>query len=205
MSWIVKVTNNTRVDADRIKTAIDADREGTMVYCAARDNNGNDMNDTAYHPADCKESRSIGAANSYNMPQQYVVTKKTDFLFPSENVLPNPIDGHSDGGNSVATAVATGMAALVLHCLWEDKISLDQDQRKPLMDTLFWKLIGSETSTTKYVNLAELFACSNGETPTPRRLVDRVLLKLGLERSEVETTKLRVPPQDKDRFHSYHC
>ncbi|EGZ74504.1 hypothetical protein NEUTE2DRAFT_81904 [Neurospora tetrasperma FGSC 2509] len=204
MSWNFKVTPEVIDEAELLRKMLD--KSTAVVYCAARDNRGSDPADTRYYPAECETSqkeslRKIGAATTYNLPQKYVTPDKTDYIFPSENVLPGAAD--SDGGNSVATAVAAGVAALVLHCLREDK-ALDRLVKSvtpaKLLNKVFTKL---QDSGTKYVDLAELFTCKTGEVPNPRLLVNRVLVHAGLIHPDVESSVLRETSHNKTDFSSY--
>ncbi|KAH7629255.1 hypothetical protein B0T09DRAFT_366540 [Sordaria sp. MPI-SDFR-AT-0083] len=176
-----KDTSELQTPASKLKRLIDNDeRSATVViYSAARDKE-NDADKSEYYPADCTRAQSIGAANIHNSPQRYVVPKTTDFIFPSQNV----VDGDADGGNSVATAVAAGVAALVLHCFREDNLELNPAVRRSFMEKLFHDLA---EPNTKYVNLEKLFSRSDSEPANPHRFVESVLAKLSLERSQVES------------------
>lgn len=186
MSWILRVTNEIRGEADNLNEMLDSNHSNIkkmILYCAARDNRGNDLADAVYYPADCRSTKSIGGADTFNQPLRFVTLDKTDFVFPSESVLPS--EERAEGGNSVATAVATGVAALVLYCLREDKVRLKTDSvsKVKLMELLFKKL---RDKNTRYVDLAELFTCRDDEVITPKLLADRVLAKAGLVRSDMD-------------------
>ncbi|KAK3400893.1 hypothetical protein B0T20DRAFT_154676 [Sordaria brevicollis] len=183
MSWILRVTNEVRRDAENLNDMLDNDKSKNIIlYCAARDNRGNDLADAVYYPADCRTTKSIGGADTFNQPLRYVTLDKTDFVFPSKSVLPE--QDVADGGNSVATAVATGVAALVLYCLREDKVRFKAKVTPvKLMELLFKKL---RDKNSRYVDLAELFTCRDDEVITTKLLADRVLVKAGLVRTELD-------------------
>lgn len=150
----------------------------SIMYCAARDTRFNDPDDIRYYPAECAQSRRIGAATFLCHAQKYVTKEKTDYVFPSEYVL----EHIKDGGNSVATAVAAGVAALVLYCFKKDGIRLDRLKPKltasQLMHELFKKLKDDESG---YVNLAKLFEVDGRTNVSSTKLVNEVFRLLGLK------------------------
>lgn len=63
-------------------------------------------------------SRSIGATDRDFDPKKYVhMGKKLDFLVPGESVLNSRRIEDVEVGNSGATALASGLAAMVLFCM----------------------------------------------------------------------------------------
>ncbi|KAI0099322.1 hypothetical protein GGR51DRAFT_396279 [Nemania sp. FL0031] len=128
ISWTVKKPKDTEQDADlkdlgdAIKRALDA---GTLVFCAAGD--AGNFSDEEY-PYDFDRNRiiRIGAATDDGRPwERSGDTKTLSFIFPgcsvvSRNVrLESAVPSHfrENTGSSVATALAAGLAALVLHCV----------------------------------------------------------------------------------------
>jgi hypothetical protein len=111
MSWNV-VLAATDDDKERLQNAIsDARRHNILMYCAASEKKAT-KSGNKYWPSSCEDTFSIGAASENRVAMNYV-DSDAQFLFPSENVLANK----RDGGSSAATALAAGLASLILFCL----------------------------------------------------------------------------------------
>ncbi|KAH8648709.1 hypothetical protein BGZ61DRAFT_50889 [Ilyonectria robusta] len=131
MSWSVLLS-----DADerrrKLRNAIEeASKLGILVYCAAReDKDSTPGGEMKAWPSSCDETFSIGAAHIYQGKKDWV-GRDAQFHFPSENVL----DSHDlvNGGTSAATALAAGLASLLLFCLkrnQRDRERDDQDKKQ---------------------------------------------------------------------------
>ncbi|RYO85041.1 hypothetical protein DL766_007923 [Monosporascus sp. MC13-8B] len=95
-------------------------------------------------PCDNSKVFSIGATDMDFDVKKYVdLTKKVDYLFPGEYVLSQIED--AEVGNSGATALATGLAALVLFCMRAGGESLPAD-RHAWMNNIVAKVFDSETN-----------------------------------------------------------
>ncbi|RYP93507.1 hypothetical protein DL770_000391 [Monosporascus sp. CRB-9-2] len=124
MSWTIERTPNNASDIDDLESAIEAAaKEGILMLCAANDQ-GVEHDKT--FPAACGRTKrifKIGAANAPGWPAEYVNPKEVDFIFPGHNVLKErPGDRSVEKskpltGSSVATAIAAGLAALLLYCV----------------------------------------------------------------------------------------
>ncbi|KAI0549771.1 hypothetical protein F4679DRAFT_595566 [Xylaria curta] len=128
ISWTVKKPRDTEPDAelkklgDAIKLALD---KGILIFCAAGD--AGNFSDEEY-PYDFDRNRiiRIGAATEDGRPwDRSGDPHKLDFVFPGYSIASRnarsdddfPAEFQENTGSSVATALAAGLAALVLHCV----------------------------------------------------------------------------------------
>ncbi|KAH0562507.1 hypothetical protein GP486_002799 [Trichoglossum hirsutum] len=125
MSWTVELTDHNAADIHELELAIEAAaKAGILMFCAA-----NDQGIARDHsfPVACggtKHIFKIGAAEASGAVWKWVGDPgDVDFIFPGHNVVkerPNdaPLEKCATlTGSSVATAIAAGLAALVLHCV----------------------------------------------------------------------------------------
>lgn len=125
MSWTIERTKSNKTDIDELSSAVeDAAKAGILMFCAA-----NDQGIARDHsfPAACASTKhifKIGAAEAAGTVWKWVGDPSdVDFIFPGHNVVkerPNdaPIEKCKTlTGSSVATAIAAGLAALVLYCV----------------------------------------------------------------------------------------
>ncbi|KAM7190402.1 Peptidase S8/S53 domain containing protein [Rhypophila sp. PSN 637] len=135
MSWTVGPPENDTVRRDLEKAITDAANENTLMFCSASDKGAN-QNET-YPSKATNNIFKIGAANPAGRPDQWV--RNVDFIFPGSNTVEHDAKSSffvsttsSDGqvlpgvttketlvvsGSSIATALAAGLAALLLHCV----------------------------------------------------------------------------------------
>lgn len=121
MSWTVKQvrygpnSNQTAITAleRAIQAAANAD---ILLFCAVQDS-GHYENDEISFPqkSDTKKLIIVGSANENGDKSTFVNENSFNYLFPGEIVIPEILTDH-DKGSSVATAVAAGMAAMILWC-----------------------------------------------------------------------------------------
>ncbi|KAK3688016.1 hypothetical protein B0T22DRAFT_377342 [Podospora appendiculata] len=128
MSWTVKPPENSdeRTSFDNAIKA--ASEQGALMFCAASDG-GHSQEDFTYpHGSNPKLTFRIGAAKSTGNVTDFVGDyNKIDFAFPGHDVVvPDSSDGTGAGdfanfeshtGSSVATVLASGLAALILECV----------------------------------------------------------------------------------------
>src|SRR5271168_3899634 len=114
MSWNAREKQKTEndlgneADVSALQSAIDeAAKKGILMYCAAGDNKGGTAEGQRWVPCDLNNACSIGATDNHNNIKHYVVkNERLAYLFPGENVLPDP---DKEVGNSGATAIAAGL------------------------------------------------------------------------------------------------
>ncbi|KAE8356245.1 hypothetical protein BDV28DRAFT_145429 [Aspergillus coremiiformis] len=130
ISWTIKLNteengSNTK-DLSRLRDSLnEAAKKNTLVFCSAPDI-GHARGKNSYYPFDCKELHNVfrvGAACVYGTRTNYTGSD-VDFILPGENVSPRDVDKAVAGidecpksGSSVATALAAGLAALIIHCV----------------------------------------------------------------------------------------
>ncbi len=141
ISWTVKKPKEKEKGSDveklgeAIKKALD---KGILVFCAAGD--GGAITDQEY-PWEFDRSRiiRIGAATDDGRAwERSGDPHKLDFIFPGCDVVSRnphregavPSDFQEKTGSSVATALAAGLAALILHCVRVGAILTEDVTRK---------------------------------------------------------------------------
>ncbi|KIW98644.1 uncharacterized protein Z519_00305 [Cladophialophora bantiana CBS 173.52] len=135
MSWTIRKSiytpdsMNDGKDLDRLERALDeACKNGALLFCAAPDEGGiSDEKFRTYYPVGCDSLSSrifkIGAATSTNKEADRTgKSSQLDFILPGHEVRERgsdtvKVDDSLKSGSSVATALAAGLAALVIHCV----------------------------------------------------------------------------------------
>ena len=124
MSWTIKKTEENTSYTKQIDEAIKtAAANGILMFCAASD--GGAVTDQTFPAESQRESVfKIGAATEEGKAWKWVGEEKNiDFIFPGHEVVQERYKGtllqHCNllTGSSVATAIAAGLAALVLDCV----------------------------------------------------------------------------------------
>jgi hypothetical protein len=129
MSWNLWLSNNHPKQLELEEVVRKASWRGILMYCAASETKATKSEDEAW-PTGCKETFSIGAASENRTRKDYVGSD-AKYLFPSDRVL--KYEGGRDGRNSAATALAAGLASLVLFCLKKnqrDEVNNTLDKEK---------------------------------------------------------------------------
>jgi hypothetical protein len=105
-------------DMKYLEAAISAaEAKKIVMFCSASDE-GNGSIDRSY-PGDWEKCIKIGAATATGEKFPWVHGQKVNFLLPGENIPFKSSDGTMRSfmsGSSVATAAASGLAGLLLHC-----------------------------------------------------------------------------------------
>ncbi|KUJ16880.1 uncharacterized protein LY89DRAFT_669327 [Mollisia scopiformis] len=124
MSWTIERTAQNVSDIADLETAIElAAKQGILMFCAANDQ-GISSDQSFPAAASTKHLFKIGAAEASGTVWKWVGDPaQVDFIFPGHNVVKDrPNDAPLDKcktltGSSVATAFASGLAALILCCV----------------------------------------------------------------------------------------
>lgn len=123
MSWTIEKTEQNANDVDEIEKAIqEAAKEGILMFCAAADD-GPEGKKTFPAASNEKKIFRIGAANENGNVWECVGKQEIDYIFPGQNIVQEryketPLKAcETLTGSSVATAIAAGLAALVLECV----------------------------------------------------------------------------------------
>ncbi|PMD28807.1 hypothetical protein L207DRAFT_642096 [Hyaloscypha variabilis F] len=178
MSWTIERTAHNTADIGELESAIEAAaRAGILMFCAANDQGI--ARDQSF-PAACggtKHLFKIGAAEASGAVWKWVGDPAdVDFIFPGHNVVKDrPNDAPLEKcktltGSSVATAIAAGLAALVLYCVQlgalnvqgqggnsvtlEDFRSIKGHER---MKEAFLAIGTSQASGNKYIEVWDVF------------------------------------------------
>jgi subtilisin family serine protease len=121
MSWTIERTPDNGADIDKLEATLDeAAKNNILLFCSANDQ-ATETDDS--YPATNPMRFKIGAATAEGTAWRWTRASHVDFIFPGDNVVKDrpgnvPLDKCSVvSGSSVATALAVGLAALVLHCV----------------------------------------------------------------------------------------
>jgi len=199
MSWSIEPTaNDIRELGDAIVLAA---KEGILMFCAATDEGA--YRDRTYPAASStKELFKIGAAEASGTALKWLGDQRAvDFIFPGHNVvLERPGEVPSDKynsltGSSVATALASGLAALILYCVQAAALHLGaqparaKDYEVVTMDVFralkkhdgmkmaFLEIGTTDESEKKYIAVWERFKkpVKAEKNTAPDRLIDLIV------------------------------
>lgn len=135
----------------------EAARRGIIMYCAAADESYYGSNKELYpKKADTEHIKAVGSAMENGQPSNFVDASQVDYLFPGEE-----IKGLGDKkGSSAATAIASGLAALILWCFEQHQGStgVKKIAHPKKMHYLFTKLKARES---KWVDATKVFKEGN--------------------------------------------
>ncbi|KAI8191102.1 hypothetical protein KHU50_000305 [Colletotrichum sp. SAR 10_65] len=183
MSWTTKQPTDTekqRAFEAAMYTAIS--KKGILVFCAASDQGkAPDMTYPANANNDCFR---IGAAEATGAVRATVGdTHRLSYIFPGHNVsmdsgdgTEKEVEGHS--GSSVATALAAGLAALIIECVrlgivytnmsatplkGDDDIDITTDdltkiRQRNVMKQAFLGIGVSQNTNNKYIEVWDMFS-----------------------------------------------
>jgi len=198
MSWSIEPTaNDIRELGDAIVLAA---KEGILMFCAATDEGA--YRDRTYPAASStKELFKIGAAEASGIALKWLGDRRAvDFIFPGHNVvLERPGGVPSDKynsltGSSVATALASGLAALILYCVQAAALHLGAQPTRAKdevvtmdvfralkkhdgMKMAFLEIGTTEESEKKYIAVWERFKkpVKAEKNTAPDRLIDLIV------------------------------
>lgn len=124
MSWTIQKTTKNANEIDELEKAItSADKKNILMFCSASDLGNNTKKDqTISYPLKAKQDKifHIGAATASGKGWEWIGHGEVDFIFPGEKLLlQNRLGSLPEtlSGSSLATGLAAGLAALVLHCV----------------------------------------------------------------------------------------
>ncbi|KAG9233405.1 peptidase S8/S53 domain-containing protein [Amylocarpus encephaloides] len=128
-----------RMDDARMKLnkAIqEASNKGIVIFCSCGD--GRPRNSTSLEADD--NTITIGAANSAGNPPDYVGRRPKIFLLPGVDIGAQGVVG---SGSSISTALAAGLAGLILH-LNQVSFQMDHVELRKKVKTIFERMRQSE-------------------------------------------------------------
>jgi hypothetical protein len=157
MSWTIK--SDPKYIDDEILLAnqiIEAEKGGIVLFCSSEDKGQHNNNPGQLLPSRSNLLRRIGSCNGNGNKSEFVSEAEVHYLFPGEQlpVMQQHLKrtgnktSSTDRGSSASTALASGLASLVLWCTIKsgdkkrrfanarmyalfDKLRTDQDQSKP--------------------------------------------------------------------------
>ena len=113
MSWSIEVNDGDPDGRDLDKAVKAAAEKGILMFCSARDRGFNIQH--TYPAKSTNNIFKIGAADDFGDTDKRVGDKSLiDFTFPGST---EDLEGIRSFGSSVATAYASGLAALILYCV----------------------------------------------------------------------------------------
>jgi len=159
MSWNVQRNENHPDITSLLEAVRKASNANILMYCAASNTKATTKSNDPYFPGGFNEVTAIGAA---------------DYLFPGDYVLNGP-DGKptKEGGNSAATALAAGMAALILFCIKKSGEEIRTPARTG-MGKVFGDLLRVSGETVNFVDIKNLVSQNSDKSwPSHKAVVDR--------------------------------
>ncbi|KAK7991272.1 hypothetical protein PG988_000066 [Apiospora saccharicola] len=163
MSWTIEKTEMNKTEVEKLEKAIaNAAEERILMFCAAAD--GGAQRDRTYPAATARTKNifKIGAAEPAGTATKWLGETLVDFIFPGHEVVrerqddPGVTKYTPKTGSSVATALASGLAALVLYC-----VQLAAMSKKGAVGG---RTTSVATTTQSLSNLAGYQALKNHET-----------------------------------------
>lgn len=183
MSWATKPPEN-QDDKMAFDDAIrKAHNKNILMFCSATDQGK--FEDLTYpHASNPQYTFKVGAAKATGVTPDFVNDTDLKFVFPGhEVVLGTPYEDVSDKhfdsfvshtGSSVATALASGLAALVLECVRLSYIStlknprlrgrgaiqradMDRIRKREALESAFSYICGGRQADNKYIEVWKTF------------------------------------------------
>ncbi|KAI0516989.1 hypothetical protein F5B22DRAFT_605779 [Xylaria bambusicola] len=174
MSWTIEKTDRNGNDIKELEDAITAAaRENILMFCAATDQGA--YRDRTYPAAtSTKKIFKIGAAEASGAALKWLGDQTlVDFVFPGHQVVMEP---HGDPrvkkytaltGSSVATALASGLAAVILYTVQLAEVSQERGGLRGAYESLknhdrmkeaFSQIGTTKESESKYITVWNRFA-----------------------------------------------
>ncbi|KAM0347338.1 hypothetical protein ACHAPU_004858 [Fusarium lateritium] len=178
MSWSVKRPTNEG-ERQKFNNAVQRAVDHNIIMLCASSDQGERGNDETYpHDANRANIIRIGAATATGNNAEYVNKNNIDFLFPGHEIFlkgskPETELGDVHKGSSVATAIAAGLAALILECIrlsyvWMSKpencgsmeMITDRDLARTDSKRMIAMFKGIGMSESRYIWVWEMFTAS---------------------------------------------
>ncbi|KAF2113700.1 hypothetical protein BDV96DRAFT_578247 [Lophiotrema nucula] len=163
MSWSIDKMSSS--DARDLQKAVDdAIANNILLFCASDDQGNSRPDDQNSYPARCNIQRifRIGAATRSGLAGEWV--RGANFLLPGEKdqLMPNIGDQLSNHeprtASSLATALGSGLAALILYCAaLNGKEDFDALRTQEKMYGAFKNLCKSHQANNQYLHVREVF------------------------------------------------
>lgn len=197
MSWTIEKNEERNEEKNEKKTTAlgrldhalrEAAEKNILMFCAARDE-GLEQPKAVPYPAASETKRIfvIGAASPSGAASTWVNESAVQFLFPGTELresrpLLMPPELPSVDGSSSATALASGLAGLLLNILSTDTTKKWDSQRRKGRYEKISNILNNIKSDKNYVQVWDLFDKftnrkeSGKESEVWREMVDKILL-----------------------------
>ncbi|RWA04337.1 hypothetical protein EKO27_g10771 [Xylaria grammica] len=172
MSWNVRevrTQNSNMNDMRQLEIAIDKAADAKILMFGAASDVKESASSEKWMPCDHTKVWSIGATDKQYDAKKYVNKERVDYLFPGEYVLESRRIEDIDVGNSGATALASGLAAMVMSCMRLEDEAIP-DNRNVWMGNVMTKVFNSE-GNSKSVRVKDVLVMDEAEGVRP--LVDK--------------------------------
>lgn len=130
MSWTIQVKpEHTNDGAELTKQIGEAEKKGIALFCSSNDTGAHNNDPNQLLPAKSTFLRRVGSCNGNGNKSEFVNTTDLHYLFPGEqlSIMQQHVRGKAreareageagqDRGSSASTALAAGLASLVLWC-----------------------------------------------------------------------------------------
>lgn len=148
MSWSIKASGQNKDDIAKFKQQIDlAHTAGIILFCSSSDE-GRHISRDEVLPGSSDSVKIVGSCDSHGSASGFVNEKNVHYLFPGEHlsIMKSHFKGKKkrrdneatlDQGSSASTALAAGLAALILWC---GLVSGKEKFQKRHIDIIFNKL-----------------------------------------------------------------
>ncbi|RSL99034.1 hypothetical protein CEP52_010008 [Fusarium oligoseptatum] len=124
MSWTISQTTNPATIQDLVTAINRAVQNGILIFCSVSDQG---PRDTGQYPARCNRDNSflIGTATISGQAWRWNGTNEVDYILPGtdldvqihDELFDSRLRNVYESGSSLATALASGLAALILDCI----------------------------------------------------------------------------------------
>ncbi|GAW10690.1 hypothetical protein ANO14919_000250 [Xylariales sp. No.14919] len=172
MSWNVRevrTQHSNMGDMRQLEIAIDKAADAKILMFGAASDVKESASSEKWMPCDHTKVWSIGATDKQYDAKKYVNKERVDYLFPGEYVLESRRIEDIDVGNSGATALASGLAAMVMSCMRLEDEAIP-DNRNVWMGNVMTKVFNSE-GNSKSVRVKDVLVMDEAEGVRP--LVDK--------------------------------
>jgi hypothetical protein len=163
MSWAIESSRSASDILEFHKAVKEAEEKDIIMFCAFSDQ-GN-VSSTDCFPSEFTETLTVGAATALGHPCTWVNKELVQLLLPGEHIIieANPTSpSKPESGSSMATALAAGLAALLLYITQLVKPDAYEQLRKPKeMKDRLMKVGGTE----KYIPAKDLFRLEFKDDP----------------------------------------
>jgi hypothetical protein len=137
MSWTIEENLDSKEGLDKMDAALQlASTKDILLFCAAKDIGGA-WNGNPGYPQNCKASVfCVGGATTNGKKSEKVGDQPVDILCPES--FPDSRSSRTaqePAGSSIATALAVGVAGLLLYCISLSKITRESDVGSDTGDT----------------------------------------------------------------------